>query len=45
MSLSLNNHIDLGPNCPDEDIACPDCDQFETCPNALDVWDAGHEPT
>jgi len=32
MSLSLNNHLELGPNCPDDAKTCNDCPQLDTCP-------------
>lgn len=30
MSLSLNNHLELGPNCPDH-VKCPRCPSNNDC--------------
>lgn len=39
MSISLANHLELGPNCPhDDQETCNDCPDLDTCPygsNAL----------
>lgn len=29
--MDLNNHLELGPNCPSEEIKCSECPERKEC--------------